>query len=83
MENLRNHVSVELVCTRERLRKLLAAPNLVAFRIFDENLAAVEQRKTILTLNRPIYVGMAILDLSKTLMYNFYYNHLKKCMETM
>ena len=54
---------------------------MVAVRIFDENFAAVECRKTVLTLNRPAYVGMAILDLSKMLMYDFYYNHLKKMYE--
>ena len=77
MENLRNHVNVELVTSQERLRKVLAKPSIKSFKIFDENLAAVEVQKTVLTLNRPIYVGMTILDLSKTLMYDFYYNHLK------
>ena len=77
MENLRNHVNVELVTSQERLRKVLAKPSIKCFKIFDENLAAVEVQKTVLTLNRPIYVGMTILDLSKTLMYDFYYNHLK------
>ena len=77
MENLRNHVNVELVTSPERLRKVLAKPSLKSFKIFDENLAAVEVQKTVLTLNRPIYVGMTILDLSKTLMYDFFYNHLR------
>ena len=72
MENLRNHVNVELVTSPERLRKVLAKPSLKSFKIFDENLAAVEVQKTVLTLNRPIYVGMTILDLSKTLMYDFF-----------
>ena len=50
---------------------------MTSFKIFDNNLADIEVQKTVLTLNRPIYVGMTILDLSKTLMYDFYYNHLK------
>ena len=77
MENLRNHVNVELVTSRERLRKVLAKPSIKSFKLFDENLAAVEVQKTVLTLNRSIYVGMTILDLRKTLMYDIYYNHLK------
>ena len=77
MENLRNHVNVELVTSQKRLRKITAKPNFTSFRIFGENLAAVQLKKTTLTLNRPIYAGMAILDISKTVMYNFHYNHIK------
>ena len=76
MENLRNHVNVELDTQQERLRKVIAKPNSTSFRIFDENLAVVT--KPTLTLNCPIYASMAILDLSKTLMYDFHYNHIKK-----
>ena len=46
--------------------------------MFNENLVAVHMHKDTLKLNRPIYVGMSILDLSKHLMYDFYYNHLKR-----
>ena len=46
--------------------------------IFNENLMAVHKIKEVLTLNRPAYVGMCILDLSKTLMYDFHYNYIKK-----
>ena len=46
-------------------------------KIFNENLVAVHKIKEILTLNRPAYVGMCILDLSKTLMYDFHYNYIK------
>ena len=45
--------------------------------IFDENLVAVERAKVELTLNQPTYVGMAILDLSKMLMYDFHYKYIK------
>ena len=75
MENLRYHV--ELVTSQKRLRKITAKPNFTSFRIFGENLAAVQLKKTTLTLNRPIYAGMAILDINKTVMYNFHYNHIK------
>ena len=46
--------------------------------MFNENLVAVHKIKETLTLNRPAYVGMCILDLSKTLMYDFHYNYIKQ-----
>ena len=78
MENLRNHSKVELVCKEERIRKVMAKPSVTSFKIFGENFAAVNMIKTSLVLNRPIYVGMSILDISKTIMYDFHYNYIKK-----
>ena len=52
-------------------------PSYVSSKIFNENLVAVHKTKETLTLNRPAYVGMCILDLSKTLMYDFHYNYIK------
>src|SRR5664279_884144 len=80
MENLRKRINVNLVrpmYEQDKLRKLIADPGLVTRKIFHEDLVAIHRTKVSLTLNRPIYAGMAILDLSKTLMYDFYYNHLK------
>ena len=77
MENVRNRRTVELVTSEEKLKKLAAQPSFKQFKIFHENLVAVERAKVELTLNRPIYVGFAILDLSKTLMYDFRYNYIK------
>jgi hypothetical protein len=75
-ENLRKRVDVKLVRSSEedRLRKLIAKPNYARCKIFDDDLAAQHMHKTSLCLNRPIYLGMSILDLSKLLMYDFYYN---------
>jgi len=80
MENLRRRVDVKLVRASEedKLRKLIASPAYARANIFDDDLAAIQVHKSRLVLNRPIYVGMSILDLSKTLMYDFYYNQLKK-----
>ena len=78
MENLRKRVNVKLVNDKVKLSKLIAQPSFDAFRIFSEDLAAVNVKKTKLYLNRPIYVGFAILDLSKHLMYDFHYNYLKE-----
>ena len=77
MENLRKRVNVKLVNNKKKLTKLVASPSFQSFRIFDENLAAVNMRKISLYLNRPIYVGFCILELSKVLMYDFHYNHIK------
>ena len=62
---------------RKKLVKLTSKLRFVIDKIFNEKLVAVHKIKKILTLNRPAYVGMCILDLSKTLMYDFHYNYIK------
>ena len=78
MENLRKQVDVRLVTDEKKLDKLTSKSTYVSCKIFDENLMAVHKVKETLTLNRPAYVGMCILDLSKMLMYDFHYNYIKK-----
>ena len=78
MENLRKRVDIRLVTNEKQLDKLTAKPTFVSSKIFNENLMAVHKIKQTLTLNRPAYVGMCILDLSKTLMYDFHYNYIKE-----
>ena len=78
MENLRKRVDVRSVTNEKKLLKLASKPTYVSSKIFNENLVAVHKIKETLTLNRPAYVGMCILDLSKTLMYDFHYNYIKK-----
>jgi hypothetical protein len=80
MENLRKRVNINLVRSHEetRLRKLIDAPSFARHKIFDNDLAGIHMYKDKLYLNRPVYVGMCILDLSKHLMYDFYYNEIKK-----
>ena len=77
MENIRKRVDVILVTDENKLLKLASKPTYVSSKIFNENLVAVHKIKETLTLNRPAYVGMCILDLSKTLMYDFHYNYIK------
>ena len=78
MENIRNRVNVKLVNTKEKLKKLVAKPNLKSPpKIFSENLVSVHLKKTSLTMDKPVYLGMCILDLSKTIMYDFHYNYIK------
>ena len=78
MENLRRRIDVRLITNEKKLLKLASKPTYVSSKIFNENLVAVHKVKETLTLNRPAYVGMCILDLSKTLMYDFHYNYIKK-----
>ena len=78
MENIRKRVDVRLVTDEKKLLKLTSKPTYVSCKIFNENLVAVHKIKETITLNRPAYVGMSILDLSKTLMYDFHYKCIKK-----
>jgi hypothetical protein len=78
MENLRKRVDVKLVSSEDDLLKLVSSPCFQSHRIMNENLIVVKRLKEVLTLNKPCYVGMSILDLSKTLMYDFHYNTIKK-----
>ena len=77
-ENIENRVDVRLVCDRKEAIKLAARTNYDTRTIFDENLIAIHMKRTKLYYNKPIYLGMCILDLSKTLMYDFHYNCIKK-----
>ena len=54
--------------------KLVAKPSFKSFKMMSEGLIAVERNKVDLVLNRPIYIGMCVLDMSKEMMYHFYYN---------
>ena len=77
MENLRKRRNIELITKEEQLRKRVIQPSFKDFKIFHENLISIERRKTTIKLNRPIYIGFCVLDLSKVLMYNFHYLHIK------
>lgn len=73
MENLRNRRYIDLVKSPEKLRKLVKQPSFRQVTNFNEDLAAVERVKFQLYLNRPIYTGFSVLDMSKVLMYQFHY----------
>ena len=78
MENLCKWVDIRLVTDEKKLDKLTSKPTYVSSKIFNENLMAVHKVKETLTLNKPAYMGMCILDLSKMLMYDFHYNYIKR-----
>ena len=77
MENIRNRVDIRLVTRESQAKKLTCKPNYQHHTIFSKNLAAVHMKKVSLKFNKPVYLGMSILDLSKTLMYDFHYNYIK------
>ena len=81
MENLRKRIkfvqSVKLVNNAKDYVKCISKPIFVSQKIFSENFVAIHEIKPVLTLNKPIYVGFSILDLSKLLMYEFYYKYIK------
>ena len=78
MENIRNRVDIELVNNKKPPEKLSAKPNFNHCNIFSEDLVAIHMKKTKLVFNKPVYLGICILDLSKTLIYDFHYNYIKR-----
>ena len=77
MENVRKHKDIKLVTTEKRRLKLFSEPNYHTTKHFSENLIAIEMKKTKVKINKPIYLGASILDISKTLIYKFWYDYLK------
>ena len=77
MENVRKHRDIKLVTTDEKRNKLVSEPNYHTTKRFSENLLAIEMKKTKVKMNKPVYLGMSILDISKTLMYEFWYDYVK------
>ena len=78
MENIRNRANIKLISNKNTLERYTSRPTFINCKIFNENLVAINNIKETITLNKPAYVGMCILDLSKTLMYDFHYNYIKQ-----
>ena len=77
MENLRKRISVKLINNSEDYVKCISKPSFISQKIFSKNFVAINKIKPVLILSKPIYVGFSILDLSKLLMYRFYYEYIK------
>jgi hypothetical protein len=77
MENVRNRINIELVNNEKRLNKVISSSLFLDRTIFAENLVAVHSRRSSIKMSKPLYIGQAVLDLSKVLMYDFFYGHLK------
>ena len=77
MENVRKHRIIKLVNKDKEINQLVSERNYHATKWFSENLLAIEMKKTSVKMNKPIYLGLAILSLSKILMYDYWYNEMK------
>ena len=77
MENVPNHRDIKLVTKNRKRNKLVSEPNYHTSKHFSEDLMTIEMRKTKVVMSKPVYLGQAILDISKTLMYEFWYDYLK------
>ena len=77
MENVRKHRDIKLVTTDKTRNQLVLEPNYHATKWFSENLLAIEMKKTKVKMNKPVYLGLSILEITKTLMYEFWYDYMK------
>ena len=77
MENMRKYRSIKFVTTERRRNYLVSEPNYYTTKFFTENSLVVEMKKTQILMNKPVYLGLSILDLSKTVMYEFWYDYVK------
>ena len=77
LENLRKHRDFKLLTTERRRNYLVSEPNYHTTKFFTKHLLAREMKKTQILMNKPIYLGLSILDISKTKMYEFWYNYVK------
>ena len=77
MENVRNRVDVRMATSKKQINNLARKTNYQSFNIISENLTSVRMRRSVVMLDKPIYLGAAILDLSKIVMYDFWYSYAK------
>ena len=75
IENIRKRINVKLISDKKTYQRCVNKPNFISQKIFDKDFVAVHCSKTVLTLNKPIYVGFSILGLPKSLMYQFHYDY--------
>ena len=77
MENVRKHRDIKLVKTDHRRNKLVSEPNYHTMKLINDNLAIIQMRKVKVKMNKPIYLGLSILEISKITMYEFWYDYVK------
>ena len=78
MESVRRHRDIKVVTTNERRDTLVSEPHYYKTKMFSENLLAIEmKKKPKVKMNEPVYLGLSILEISKTLMYEFWYDCIK------
>ena len=77
MENVRKHRDIKLVKTDKKRNELVSEPNYHTMKLIDDNLAIIEMKKVKVKMNKPIYLGLSIFDISKITMYEFWYDFIK------
>ena len=77
MENIRKHRDIKLVTTDKKRSKLVSEQNYHTINLISEDLSIIEMKKTKVKMNKPIYLGLLILEISKTLIYEFWYDYMK------
>ena len=77
IENLRKRISVKLINNAKDYVRFISKSSFVSQKIFSKNCVVIHEIKPVITLNKPIYVGFSILDLSKLLVYEFHYKYIK------
>ena len=78
IENIRKTINVKLINDKRKYQKIVNKPSFISSKILDKSFVAVHCSKKVLTLNKPVYVGFCILELSKLLMYQFHYDYVLK-----
>ena len=78
MENVRKHRDIKLLTTDKKRNQLVSEPNYHIKKYFLEDLLTIEMKKIKVKMNKPIYLGMSILDISKKLIYEFWYDYIKR-----
>ena len=78
MENVRKHRDIKLVKTDHKRNKLVSEPNYHTMKLISENLSIIEMKKVKVKMNKSIYLGLSILEISKIIMYEFWYDYVKK-----
>ena len=78
MENVRKHRDIKLVKTDYRRSKLVSEPNYHTINLISVNLSIIEMKKVKVKMSKPIYLGLSILEISKIIMYEFWYDYTKK-----
>ena len=77
MENIRKHRDIKLVTINKKRNKVVSEPNYHTINYISEDLSIIEMNKTKVKMNKPIYLGLSILEISKILMYEFWYDYMK------
>ena len=77
MENIRNHRDIKLVTIDKKRNKLVSEPNYHTINYISEDLSIIDMNTMRVKTNKPIYLGLSILDISKILMYDFWYDYMK------